>query len=107
MRWLLPPVLWAFPALDFDEALGFTVVGDCFGELAIYDHAGLDPMNCCGLGIDFTKSTNPYSPRVASNAKPAPFNSVIEPDQILISHFAQDDLGLDSGIWRTDRLTGI
>ncbi|KAJ7123648.1 hypothetical protein C8R44DRAFT_875827 [Mycena epipterygia] len=31
------PALWAFPALDFDEALGFTVIGNCFGELAIYD----------------------------------------------------------------------
>ncbi|KAJ7613759.1 hypothetical protein DFH06DRAFT_1369377 [Mycena polygramma] len=28
------PALWAFPCLDFDEALGFTVLGNCFGELA-------------------------------------------------------------------------
>nr|GAT54755.1 predicted protein [Mycena chlorophos] len=28
--------LWALPCVDFDDALGITVVGTCFGELAIY-----------------------------------------------------------------------
>jgi hypothetical protein len=32
------PTLWAFPAIDFDEALGFVVVGNIFGELALYDY---------------------------------------------------------------------
>ncbi|KAJ7790905.1 hypothetical protein B0H14DRAFT_2625563 [Mycena olivaceomarginata] len=38
-----PPALWASPAIDFDEALGFTVAGNLFGELVIYNHSGQDP----------------------------------------------------------------
>lgn len=48
------PALWAFPTLDFDEVLGYTIVGNCFGELAIYDHIGSDPILCCGLAPDLT-----------------------------------------------------
>ncbi|KAJ7690117.1 hypothetical protein B0H17DRAFT_595752 [Mycena rosella] len=48
------PAAWAFPVLDFDGALGFTVIGNCFGELAIYDHVGFQPLQCCGLSPDFT-----------------------------------------------------
>jgi hypothetical protein len=38
--------LWEFPSVDFDEALGFTVLGNCFGELTICDHAWSDPSDC-------------------------------------------------------------
>jgi hypothetical protein len=46
--------LWAVPVIDFDEALGFTVVGNLFGELVIYDHSGQDPGRCADLAPDFT-----------------------------------------------------
>ncbi|KAF7290899.1 hypothetical protein HMN09_01268400 [Mycena chlorophos] len=29
--------LWGLPCLDFDDALGIVVMGNCFGELAVYD----------------------------------------------------------------------
>lgn len=32
--------LWAYPHFDMDEALGFVVVGNVFGELCFYDIAG-------------------------------------------------------------------
>ncbi|KAJ7039678.1 hypothetical protein C8F04DRAFT_1254950 [Mycena alexandri] len=48
------PALWALPCVDFDEALGLTVVGNCFGELAIYDHDGRHPERCRNLATDFT-----------------------------------------------------
>jgi hypothetical protein len=55
------PALWALPVLDVDEALGLTVIGNCFGELAIYDHAGKHPENCSGLALDFPNQPSPIS----------------------------------------------
>ncbi|KAF7302812.1 F-box domain-containing protein [Mycena kentingensis (nom. inval.)] len=34
------PALWALPLIDFDEALGVIVLGNCFGELTVYDLCG-------------------------------------------------------------------
>ncbi|KAF7315741.1 RING-type domain-containing protein [Mycena indigotica] len=34
------PALWAFSIVDYDDILGLTVVGNHFGELAVYDHVG-------------------------------------------------------------------
>jgi hypothetical protein len=48
------PALWALPVLDIDEALGLTVIGNCFGELAIYDHVAGCPEKCTSLALDFT-----------------------------------------------------
>ncbi|KAF7307567.1 F-box domain-containing protein [Mycena indigotica] len=33
------PAIWARPQIKVDETLGLTVVGNCFGELGIYDFA--------------------------------------------------------------------
>lgn len=54
--------LWALPSLDFDEALGYTVLGNCFGELAIYDYVPSDPIKCCGLASDLTHHQRVSSP---------------------------------------------
>ncbi|KAF7315703.1 hypothetical protein MIND_00085900 [Mycena indigotica] len=34
------PALWAFCNVDYDDILGLTVIGNHFGELAVYDHVG-------------------------------------------------------------------
>ncbi|KAF7303938.1 F-box domain-containing protein [Mycena indigotica] len=34
------PAFWGTPCLDLDEDAGLTVLGTCFGELAVYDHPG-------------------------------------------------------------------
>lgn len=68
------PALWGIPVVDFDEALGLTVVGNCFGELAVYDHVGVRPEGCAGLATDFTarkKLILPLLPNV-SPLRPCP-----------------------------------
>ncbi|KAJ7602554.1 hypothetical protein DFH06DRAFT_1152737 [Mycena polygramma] len=105
------PALWAFPCLDFDEALGFTVIGNCFGELAVYDCVGHDPINACGLAVDFTDQLTSFPPLSLDPiplrlhlTPPPPFGNV-RPDQTLVSHWSQDNLGLDP-IWRTNWFSG-
>ncbi|KAF7371037.1 hypothetical protein MSAN_00737900 [Mycena sanguinolenta] len=56
------PALWAIPTIDFDEALGLTVVGNIFGELAIYDHVGQHPERCTDLSIDLTDQKTAVPP---------------------------------------------
>ncbi|KAJ7703929.1 hypothetical protein B0H17DRAFT_1175693 [Mycena rosella] len=112
------PALWAFPALDFDKALGFTVIGNCVGELTIYDHAGSDPIECCGLGHDFTEQSSSLPAllplHLTLRADPIPLELRVMPkpsdpraDHTMVAHWSQDDLGLDGGVWRTDWLSGI
>ncbi|KAJ7671518.1 hypothetical protein DFH06DRAFT_1320315 [Mycena polygramma] len=48
------PALWGTPVIDFDDTLGLTVIGNCFGELAVYDQDGRYPERCGGLAMDFT-----------------------------------------------------
>jgi hypothetical protein len=67
------PTPGALPVLDIDEALGLTVIGNCFGELAIYDHVGRYPQKCSGLAHDFTDQESPDSslmPTVSVNLHP-------------------------------------
>ncbi|KAJ7084031.1 hypothetical protein B0H15DRAFT_1023977 [Mycena belliarum] len=47
--------LWALPSLDFDDALGLTVVGNCFGEIVICDHVTRHPELCSALCADFVE----------------------------------------------------
>ncbi|KAJ6492781.1 hypothetical protein C8R47DRAFT_422000 [Mycena vitilis] len=103
------PALWAFPTMDFDEALGFTVIGNCFGELAIYDSIDSDPTNCCGLGVDFTGQNCVTLPLISLTPVPlnlrlAPRKLIGEsaPDRSLVSHWIKDDLPLDRSFWCTD-----
>ncbi|KAJ6492803.1 hypothetical protein C8R47DRAFT_1012885 [Mycena vitilis] len=106
------PALWAFPCLDFDEALGLTVIGNCFGELAVYDCVGDCPTKSCGSTSDLTDKSiqlPPLSldpiPLQLCLTPPPPFGN-IEPDNILVSHWSQDNLGLD-GPWSTDWFSGL
>ncbi|KAJ7760700.1 hypothetical protein DFH07DRAFT_939925 [Mycena maculata] len=67
------PALWALPVVDFDDVLGLTIVGNCFEELAIYDHIG----------------------------RPATYTCSVEPDHSVISGWSQDNLRLNE-FWTTD-----
>ncbi|KAJ7161169.1 hypothetical protein C8R46DRAFT_1353790 [Mycena filopes] len=103
--------IWALPALDFDDALGYTVVGNCFGELAIYSHAPSHSLACCGLAPDFTYRPTP-SGRLLSldpiplGLRPIPHSDLHALDsetvQDLIDGWADEDLDLDPAIWQTD-----
>ncbi|KAJ7092389.1 hypothetical protein B0H15DRAFT_799543 [Mycena belliarum] len=119
IRWTndLPqdPALWAYPILDFDDALGLTVIGNCFGELAIYDHVGSDPTKCCGLAPDFTEQATCSPLATLLPLDPIPLDlrlvpsrrfGLNTPDETTISHFSQDDLALDRTIWHTDWIFG-
>ncbi|KAJ7038950.1 hypothetical protein C8F04DRAFT_1392752 [Mycena alexandri] len=105
------PALWAFPTIDFDEALGYTVVGNCFGELAIYDPIESDPSLCCRLTPDFSVHHQslpqllPVTPITLDfNLAPRrPMGQTIS-DRSLTSHWTQDDLALNPRFWCRDML---
>ncbi|KAJ7760687.1 hypothetical protein DFH07DRAFT_957522 [Mycena maculata] len=96
--------LWAQPVLDFDEALGLTVLGNCFGELAIYDHVGQHPEKCTGLADDFTDQQSallPILPRlpISLGLSITPVSSEFHPS--VVSGWSQDDIDFGEN-WRTD-----
>ncbi|KAJ7161216.1 hypothetical protein C8R46DRAFT_1285341 [Mycena filopes] len=103
--------LWAFPAIDFDDALGYTVVGNHFGELAIYSHAPSAPLACCGLAPDFTYQ--PSAPGKILSLEPIPLRLRPIPDSDLhtmdpetaaelTADWADEDLPFHPSTWRTD-----
>ncbi|KAJ6577486.1 hypothetical protein B0H19DRAFT_1229597 [Mycena capillaripes] len=98
--------LWAFPAVDFDEALGFTVVGNCFGELIICDHDGRYPERCGGLGMDFTNPHSPMPPLLPTmpidlSLPIAPVRGMTDSElNTAMSKWSKDPLGLDDS-WST------
>ncbi|KAJ7703914.1 hypothetical protein B0H17DRAFT_39004 [Mycena rosella] len=103
------PAVWAYPAIDLDAALGYTVIGNCFGELAIYDCVGSDPTTCCGLASDFTLQQNTLPPLLSLT--PIPLGLRVTPsrplgqtksDPLLFSRWTQDDLNLDLRLWCRD-----
>ncbi|KAJ6492777.1 hypothetical protein C8R47DRAFT_1119741 [Mycena vitilis] len=101
------PALWAFPCLDFDEALGITVLGNCFGELAVYDCVGHGPVKSCKLAPDLTSRSMRLPPLSLDpiplhlHLTPSPPFGHLRPDHTLVSHWSQDALGLELP-WRTD-----
>ncbi|KAJ7161171.1 hypothetical protein C8R46DRAFT_1194480 [Mycena filopes] len=103
--------IWAFPALDFDDALGYTVVGNLFGELAIYSHASPDPLTCCGLAPDFTYRQSPAGTMLSLEPiplriRPIPLSDLgtLDCDTVaeLTEHWADEDLPLNPAIWQRD-----
>ncbi|KAJ7746319.1 hypothetical protein B0H16DRAFT_961435 [Mycena metata] len=104
------PALWALPCVDFDEALGLTVVGNCFGELAIYDHDGRYPERCCNLGADFTNQ--PLSKEAHLPTVPLKLDLPVAPrremtdselNNSVLSQWSKDHL-IYPEEWRTDWL---
>ncbi|KAJ7108070.1 hypothetical protein C8R43DRAFT_1243587 [Mycena crocata] len=109
------PALWAFPSIDIDESLGYTVIGNCFGELAVYDAVGFDPLGTCGLAPDFTVQTTTLPPLLSLTPIPLdlqlaprkPFGATeSEPDHSVVSHWTKDGLNLDHRLWCTDMICG-
>ncbi|KAJ7704433.1 hypothetical protein B0H17DRAFT_1039655 [Mycena rosella] len=101
------PALWALPAVDFDDALGLTVMGNCFGEIAIYDHDGRYPERCGALGKDFTDQGSPIPPLLPAkpiflglSVVPRPPASSMQFEPAIVSQWSQDRLVLHG--WSTD-----
>ncbi|KAJ6530909.1 hypothetical protein DFH09DRAFT_1409553 [Mycena vulgaris] len=105
------PALWAVPVVDFDDALGLTIIGNCFGELSIYDHGGSHPELCAGLAVDFMDQPSPIPPLLPSMpislgllvAPPA--KSSLSDWTPIVSQWSQDDIDLGEP-WKTDWLSG-
>jgi hypothetical protein len=124
--------LWALPSLDFDEALGYTVLGNYFGELAIYDCVPSDPIKCCGLASDLTYHQGLSSPirlsqvcfritfllqlmfpamqkPISLGLRPLPrLPRKMDPDTLStwVSDWSDEDLNLDPRLWNTDWVWG-
>jgi hypothetical protein len=123
----------ALPSLDFDEALGYTVLGNCFGQLAIYDYVPSDPIKCCGLASDLTHHQRVSSPirlsqvcfrirnisssthvschaeTYLSRLRPLPrLPRKMNPDTLLtwVSGWSDEDLNIDPYLWNTDWVWG-
>ncbi|KAK7055946.1 hypothetical protein R3P38DRAFT_2601025 [Favolaschia claudopus] len=103
---------WALPVFDFDEVLGVTVVGNCFGELAIYDHVGSNSLGSEHLAVDLPHGQWPIaSPLPTVRALPVslnlssiprnPENIYTQTDLAVLSQWSHDDIDL-GGMWRTD-----
>ncbi|KAF7302038.1 hypothetical protein MIND_00770200 [Mycena indigotica] len=99
--------LWALPRFDFDEALGTTVVGNCFGELDFYDlDEHLKP--CLWLSRDpFWRSIDLLPKQILSES-PIPLDILPQPVALATesfhdstSHWSQDQLE-DLAAWSTD-----
>ncbi|KAF7302047.1 hypothetical protein MIND_00771100 [Mycena indigotica] len=101
------PALWAFPCIAFDEAIGTTVIGNCFGELAFYDW-DQHSLQCFGLARDLSWA----SPAPLENLLPqipVSLDTVQAPTVDLsatelekrTSSWGNDDLHLSS-MWTTD-----
>ncbi|KAJ6578629.1 hypothetical protein DFH09DRAFT_1276133 [Mycena vulgaris] len=107
------PAIWAYPSIDIDATLGYTVIGNCFGELAVYDCVGSDPTAGCGLAADFTVQQTGVLPFLSG--APIPLGLRIAPRRPLgptasdesLTHWVKDDLHLDRSCWCTDFLYGI
>ncbi|KAJ6530910.1 hypothetical protein DFH09DRAFT_1284926 [Mycena vulgaris] len=102
---------WAVPVVDFDDTLGLTVIGNCFGELSIYDHGSSHPEICAGLATDFTDQPSPIPSLLPSMpislglvVAPSPESSLSDWAPIT-SQWSQEDIELGEQ-WRTDWLSG-
>ncbi|KAJ7161180.1 hypothetical protein C8R46DRAFT_360612 [Mycena filopes] len=105
------PGLWAFPVLDFDDALGYTVIGNGFGELAIYSHAESDPLACSGLGSDFTDRLSALGEMLSLEPILLRMRPILDlgMDKVdretaaeLVAGWSDEDLGLEPPLWHTD-----
>ncbi|KAJ7130292.1 hypothetical protein C8R44DRAFT_978415 [Mycena epipterygia] len=102
------PAPWALPVVDFDDALGLTVIGNCFGELAIYDHGGKHPECSRGFAADFTDQPTPIPPLLPTtpislglSVTPRPPATGAELDPSMVSQWSKDNLPLHE-MWSTD-----
>ncbi|KAK7055941.1 hypothetical protein R3P38DRAFT_2498831 [Favolaschia claudopus] len=103
------PALWALPVFDIDDVLGLTVVGNCFGELSIYDHVGNHPAQSEELTFDLPRGQNPIMtqlpmvsiPLNLSYAPRNPESMFAEANPAVLSKWTQDPIDLGD-YWRRD-----
>ncbi|KAJ6578650.1 hypothetical protein DFH09DRAFT_1310634 [Mycena vulgaris] len=93
-RGLIKP--WYHLSAD-GTALGYTVIGNCFGELAVYDCVGSDLMTGALPFLSLTPI--PLGLRIAPRRPLGPTKS--DPS---LTHWVKDDLHLDHRFWCTDFL---
>ncbi|KAF7332402.1 F-box domain-containing protein [Mycena kentingensis (nom. inval.)] len=101
------PALWAFPKIDFDDAIGIIVMGNCFGELAVYD-LDSESSKCFDLARNIFRDGSerplPLLPPPPPNSRCIMGPTVnMSPLQVeaCTTEWSRDDLQL-SPIWRTD-----
>ncbi|KAJ6544658.1 hypothetical protein DFH09DRAFT_1367834 [Mycena vulgaris] len=116
------PARWAVPVVDFDDTLGLTVIGNCFGELSIYDHGGSQSLRFRPQHVPLKQAIRvPYlflisielSRLVSSPSMPISLGLVVAPSPEsslsdwapITSQWSQDDVELGEQ-WRTDWLSG-
>nr|GAT57323.1 predicted protein [Mycena chlorophos] len=66
------PALWGLACVDFDDALGLVVVGNIFGELAVFDYGSEPPMGKHRWTKDLADCPEPLPPPLPS--KPIPLD---------------------------------
>ncbi|KAK7017344.1 hypothetical protein R3P38DRAFT_2716808 [Favolaschia claudopus] len=101
--------LWALSIFDIDDILGVTVVGNCFGELSIYDHVGNHPAQSEELTFDLPRGESPIISDlpmvpIPLNLSYTPRNretSFVEANPAVLSKWTQDPIDLGYH-WRRD-----
>ncbi|KAF7332394.1 F-box domain-containing protein [Mycena kentingensis (nom. inval.)] len=97
----------ALPRLDFDDTFGVVVMGNCFGEMAMYDlDAGSD--TCFHLARDITWRPAAELPRLAPTSTNLPIPPIIGPRRGMSPSeaatatvtWSRDDLNLNN-CWST------
>ncbi|KAK7017341.1 hypothetical protein R3P38DRAFT_3201791 [Favolaschia claudopus] len=89
--------LWGFPIFDVDDILGVTVVGNCFGELSIYDHVGNNLAQ--QFTVDLPQGRKPILTHMPTPRNPQSYLG--EADPAVLAGWSQDGIDL-GGFWLTD-----
>ncbi|KAF7302049.1 F-box domain-containing protein [Mycena indigotica] len=105
----MDPALWAVPVIDMDESLGLTVFGNCFGELAVYDHCS-QPLSMCFDPNDLmlnvsreTVSPSPLNTLITLNIPFAPQRGMSDEElQCSTARWSKDDIHLARPYWQDD-----
>ncbi|KAF7292960.1 hypothetical protein MIND_01195200 [Mycena indigotica] len=105
------PAIWGVASIDFDDALGIVVIGNCFGELTVYDFASERPIHHPPLFVDMTERAEPLPTvlpleHLPLNKLPAPHYrmSDIELASSRASRWGQDNINA-FGNWKKPMCT--
>ncbi|KAF7293017.1 hypothetical protein MIND_01201000 [Mycena indigotica] len=83
------PAIWGVASIDFDDALGVVAIGNCFGELWVYDFGSERPIRPPRLSIDLTERAGPPI-TTTFPLEPLPLNKLPAP------HYRMSDIELAS-----------
>ncbi|KAF7329750.1 hypothetical protein MKEN_00238300 [Mycena kentingensis (nom. inval.)] len=89
------PGIWGDAMVDFDDALGTVVVGNCFGEVSIYDHAAKQGQWSVPLTPDVADLRDPlppFAPWARTNtSRPSPLPPTTACPRLLSQHLGRLD----------------